>query len=174
MHWLTTSILQCEVEVVALGPRRLVHKYPLSTYESVSPLVDLDIRVRDLSKMISAVYLINLKGEILIYRVSHQTPTKNHIEPPPFRHIEMMSAVQQQMLSECRCVYPVLTSKWACMPTTKKFTHELQVLAAKEFRSPVQVFEKASFFHIRYNELLRHLMVSLAASEGNFSVSQEF
>jgi hypothetical protein len=29
-------------------------------------------------------------------------------------------------------------------------THHVQVLAAKEFRSPVQVYEKASFFHIRY------------------------
>lgn len=58
--------------------------------------------------MISAVYLINLKGEILIYR--------------SYRDDVGRAAAD---------------------------AFRMQVLAAKEFRSPVQVFEKASFFHIR-------------------------
>mmetsp|Transcript_38432 Transcript_38432/g.76984 ORF Transcript_38432/g.76984 Transcript_38432/m.76984 type:complete len:427 (-) Transcript_38432:427-1707(-) len=58
--------------------------------------------------MISAVYLINLKGEILIYRSYRDDVTRAAADA--FR---------------------------------------MQVLAAKEFRSPVQIFEKASFFHVR-------------------------
>jgi AP-2 complex subunit mu-1 len=58
--------------------------------------------------MISAIYLINLKGEVLIYRSYRDDVSRAAADA--FR---------------------------------------MQVLAAKEFRSPVQVYEKASFFHIR-------------------------
>ena len=125
--------------------------------------------------MISAVYLINLKGEILIYRVSRQTPTKNHIEfHPPQAYRDDVSraaadAFRMQVRLSCLDIKMGLRALYL-----REFTQELQVLAAKEFRSPVQVFEKASFFHIRYNDLLRQLRVTLAASEGNLSVFQEF
>ena len=45
----------------------------------------------------------------------------------------------------------------------------LQVLAAKEFRSPVQIFEKASFFHIRSSNVYL-----VAATRENVNASMVF
>mmetsp|Transcript_10725 Transcript_10725/g.21463 ORF Transcript_10725/g.21463 Transcript_10725/m.21463 type:complete len:427 (+) Transcript_10725:235-1515(+) len=78
--------------------------------------------------MISAVYLINLKGEILIYRSYRDDVTRAAADA--FR---------------------------------------MQVLAAKEFRSPVQVFEKASFFHIRSSNVYL-----VAATRENVNAAMAF
>ncbi len=78
--------------------------------------------------MISAVYLINLKGEILIYRSYRDDVTRAAADA--FR-----MQVRSPPLHQARSFPSSSTS--------------LQVLAAKEFRSPVQIFEKASFFHVR-------------------------
>jgi AP-2 complex subunit mu-1 len=78
--------------------------------------------------MISAIYLINLKGEILIYRSYRDDVSRAAADA--FR---------------------------------------MQVLAAKEFRSPVQVYEKASFFHIRSAN-----MYLVAATRENVNASMVF
>eukprot|EP00802_Teleaulax_amphioxeia_P012897 Tamp_12942.p1 GENE.Tamp_12942~~Tamp_12942.p1 ORF type:complete len:432 (-),score=137.74 Tamp_12942:321-1616(-) len=78
--------------------------------------------------MISAVYLINLKGEILIYRAYRDDVSRAAADA--FR---------------------------------------MQVLAAKEFRSPVQIFEKASFFHIRSSNVYL-----VAATRENVNASMAF
>ena len=78
--------------------------------------------------MISAVYLINLKGEILIYRAYRDDVSRAAADA--FR---------------------------------------MQVLAAKEFRSPVQIFEKASFFHVRSSNVYL-----VAATRENVNASMVF
>jgi AP-2 complex subunit mu-1 len=78
--------------------------------------------------MISAIYLINLKGEVLIYRSYRDDVSRAAADA--FR---------------------------------------MQVLAAKEFRSPVQVYEKASFFHIRSSNVYL-----VAATRENVNASMVF
>ena len=148
--------------------------------------------------MISAVYLINLKGEILIYRAYRDDVSRaaadafrmqvrraccrragpdgrSRADRAPVAAVAAFAAVAADAADagarpRPRPFFPCCARPQRALIVVRAHARcTAQVLAAKEFRSPVQIFEKASFFHIRSSNVYL-----VAATRENVNASMAF